>query len=115
MKLLPVSFVMLSIGFLFAEPVLHSFELWDTADKGTKILLYVGWTNGFHYGGRKPAPRLIDCIQTISNKQAIAMIDLYYKGHPEKWSRPFSEQILAALVIPGGPCESVVTDAENGK
>jgi hypothetical protein len=51
----------------------------------------------------------------IDYNQAIAMIDKYYKDHPERWARDFGRELLNALTIVGGPCvgeESVSTLTE---
>jgi len=104
--------IILCCGFLNAESVLHKFELWEPGiefKKDTRAIwkmgLYWGWTNGFlQKRGPKGGP-LVDCLETMSTDQAIAMVDKYYKDHPEKWSGVFSEQILAALTVAGSPCE----------
>jgi len=41
---------------------------------------------------------------TMSYEQAIAMIDKYYKDHPEEWSQPAGMEMYIALTIETGPC-----------
>jgi hypothetical protein len=45
------------------------------------------------------------CLEGIPVDQAVAMIDKYYKDHPEKWSQVLTVEILEAVTISGGPCE----------
>ncbi|HEV2577121.1 MAG TPA: hypothetical protein VGU25_07915 [Acidobacteriaceae bacterium] len=49
--------------------------------------------------------KLADCItKNIPMKQAIAMIDKYYKDHPQRWSTLLAFGILEALTVKDGPC-----------
>lgn len=91
---------------LNAEPVIHKFELWGVAKSPLeKLSMYWGWTNGFLPARGPVAIQLADCLYSLSSDQAVAMIDKQYHDHPETWSRPFTEQVLQALTIKGGPCE----------
>lgn len=90
---------------LGADPVLHKFQLWGTMDRVDKLNFYLGWTNGFLAARGQRGLDLANCLETLDNEQAIAMIDKQYKEHPERWSRPIGDQILQALTIEGGPCE----------
>ena len=92
-------------GFINAQPVLHKFELWKSNTVTEKMSLYWGWTNSFFQARGERALKLVDCLDTMSYEQAIAMIDKHYKDHPEKWSRGLGEQILEALTMSGSPCE----------
>ncbi len=42
--------------------------------------------------------------------QAVAIIDKYYKDHPELWEQPLPEMLLKALTAPGSPCEGKALD-----
>jgi hypothetical protein len=49
--------------------------------------------------------RFLDCLETLTYDQAIAMIDKRFKDHPEKWSSLITPEILEALTVPGSACE----------
>ena len=105
-----VSLVIFSICALCADPVLHRFEIWGgNATRATtnaeKLLLYVGWTNGFFMARDDRVAGLLACLQHVDYNQAIAMIDKHYKDHPERWTRDFGRELLNALTVAGGPCE----------
>ncbi len=98
--------ILLVCGLSNAGPVVHQFGLWRTAGTGAeKLSLYWGWTNGFLQARGQRTTELVTCLEGMTAEQAIAMVDKYYKDHPEKWSRPFGEQLLEALTVAGGPCE----------
>lgn len=99
--------VVLSCWSLSAEGVLHSFRLWGGSNRDQKLSLYWGWTNGFFFSRGVAILRLADCLEKLPSEQIEAMIDKHYKSHPENWSRPLGEQILEAITIDGGPCESL--------
>lgn len=92
-------------GFLYADPVVHKFGLWEKGTERDKLSIYWGWTNGFFQARGPRGMDLLTCLSRISPDQAVAMVDKQYKNHPEKWSRPLGEQILEALTVNGGPCE----------
>jgi hypothetical protein len=97
--------VLFLTALLSADPVVHKFSLWDIGDKTRKQQLYWGWTNGFLQGRGDGADELDTCLSKMSIEQAVAMIDKYYKDHPERWSRAFGDEVLEALTVDGGPCE----------
>lgn len=116
MKLKTLFFMaMLFCGGAPAAPVTHRFSLWDIAKtQSDKVYLYWGWTNGFLQGRGSATPhekevlgRFVDCLYAMDAKQAIAMVDKYYRDHPEKWGDPFGEQMLLALTASGGPCGGI--------
>jgi len=98
------------------EPVLHRFGAWGSITEKDpnyasllKPWIYFGWTNGF-LQGRQPSEaahymELHDCLERMGVEQAVAMIDKYYKDHPEKWDRALGVQMLEALTVAAGPCE----------
>jgi hypothetical protein len=103
-----MKFKILMMAFLVqlnASPVLHQFALWGKSNEDQKLSLYWGWTNGFLAGRGKAGIALAHCLEALSYDQAIAMVDKQYKNFPEKWSRPFGDQVLEALTVAGGPCE----------
>ena len=65
----------------------------------------LGWSNGFLQSRGPGANELMNCLNGMDAEQAVAMIDKYYKEHPERWSRPFGEEIPEALTVAGGPCQ----------
>jgi hypothetical protein len=100
---------------VMAGRIMHDFSLWGIAETTSeKIFLYWGFTNGFFLmrGGTAPQERkhftqLAACLyEKMDYKQAAAMIDKYYRDHPEKWGNDLGEQMVNALTVPGGPCES---------
>jgi hypothetical protein len=108
MKIRCILAIMLISQSLSADPVVHKFELWGKAETKTeKYLLFIGWTNGFIQERGQRGVEFAKCLEKITYDQALAMVDKYYKDHPEKWSRPFGEQILEALTVAGGPCEEL--------
>jgi len=90
-----------------AETVVHKFELWGNqhVTPEDKAMLYIGWTNGFFFSRGSNWTDLVTCLNGISIGQAVAMIDRYYKDHPEKWSQPLAPEILNAMTVEGGTCE----------
>jgi hypothetical protein len=93
-------------GILFGDAVVHSFQqLWGSAPEREKVGLYWGWTNGFIQKRGDGAVEFAECLEKMTTEQAVAMVNKYYKDHPEKWARPFGEQILEALTVQGGTCE----------
>jgi hypothetical protein len=105
LRLVIITCVILASAPLRARPVLHTFVLWGQLKEGEKLLFYMGWTNGFLQGEAPRGLELADCLEGITTSQATAMIDKAYKDHPEKWSRPIGEQVIAALTVDGGPCQ----------
>jgi hypothetical protein len=98
-------------------PKVQKFELWDTLDWSKKLNFLMGFTNGLAASGvtvlqcegQIPARRKkeVECIlfsKELDVPQAIAMIDKYYKEHPEEWSQPIGISIMHALTVNGGPC-----------
>lgn len=78
-----------------------------------KFGTYLGWIDGFMAGylaqtanakDFEAAKQRILCLGNLENEQGIAMIDKYYKDHPEKWNNLFSTEIYNALTVPGSPC-----------
>jgi hypothetical protein len=101
-----------------ADPVMHDFQIWNgnsgNSPFSEKLALYLGWANGLLHGAghnadtqaKKDAVKgLIDCLYNIEYRQAVAMIDKYYKEHPEGWRKSFSEEMLRAVTVSGGSCE----------
>jgi hypothetical protein len=86
MKLTVTLGIMLCCGLLNADSVVHRFELWEIGTERDKSSLYLGWTNGFMHRRGPKGGALADCLETMATKQAVAMVDKYYKDHPEKWS-----------------------------
>lgn len=106
MRIRIVLAVMLAYSTLAkANPVLHHFELWGTMTERDKLPFYIGWLNGFLTARGAVGVQLVGCLSKMSYPQAIAMINKYYDGHPEKWSSSATEQILDALTVPGSVCE----------
>jgi hypothetical protein len=87
------------------DPVVHRFELWGTLSRRDKGNFYFGWLNGFLAARGEPGVRFLDCLETLTYDQAIAMIDKRFKDHPEKWSSLITPEILEALTVPGSACE----------
>jgi len=101
-------------SFALSDPVIHSFEVWgDRTSFHHKVALYIGWTNGYLAGVRsyatpeqnKRLEEFYRCLEKMSYPQALAMVDRYYKDHPELWKNPLPEMLINAVTIPGGPCE----------
>ncbi len=101
---LPV--ILVACSQLVADPVMHKFSVWDIGSDGEKLNLYIGWTNGFLHGRGPEILPLLSCLEEMTTVQAVAMVNKYYKDHPEKWSSPLTLQILEALTVRGGPCEN---------
>jgi hypothetical protein len=109
LKLLAVLMAVSAIVCAEPVPLLHKFEMWGKHDDiATKLNLYVGWTNGFFYARGQDSLPFYDCVSNISYNQAMAMIDKYYKDHPERWSKLFTEEIVNALTVKGSPCEDKI-------
>jgi len=96
---------LLTVAPLCADPVVHKFQLWGTMNPLEKLIFYQGWTNGFLVARGQSGVELATCLDKITGDQAVAMIDKRYKDHPERWSRPITQQMLEALTAEGGPCE----------
>jgi hypothetical protein len=104
-KLRIITAILMLTTVLVANPILLTFEFWGVSDHTSKLHLYLGWTNGFTQARGEGALELLACLDRMSSDQAIAMVDKYYKDHPERWARPFGDEILQALTVDGGPCE----------
>ena len=94
-----------------ADSVLHRFAVWGKVNELKKKFLYWGWTNGFLLG--RGLNEFATCLNGMTIDQAVAMIDKAYKDHPEKWSYTFSEEVLAALTVDGGPCQGMAQRSES--
>lgn len=94
-----------------SESPLVRFEIWGTYSDSEgapgKFTLYLGWVNGFLQAKGSSGEKLGRCLGEIGWGQASAMIDKWYRGHPEKWSEPLGKEILAALTVNGGPCSGL--------
>jgi hypothetical protein len=44
----------------------------------------LGWSNGFLQSRGPGANELMNCLNGMDAEQAVAMIDKYYKEHPER-------------------------------
>jgi hypothetical protein len=108
LRLALITCVILVNASLRAEYVFHNFVLWGQLKEVEKIVFYTGRKNGFFQGrGTARGLELAECLENITTSQAIAMIDKTYKDHPEKWSHPIGEQVIAALTVNGGPCQGL--------
>lgn len=108
LRLAIITCVILVSAPLRAEYVFHNFVVWGQLKEVEKLFFYTGWKNGFFQGrGTARGLELAECLENIKTSQAIAMIDKTYKDHPEKWSHPFGEQVIAALTVDGGPCQGM--------
>ena len=114
--------ILLVCGLLNADPIIHRFQLWGEAKmtESHRLTMYLGWVNGFlssmafraesersdaSKGRELRGKELCDCLEAqLTNKQAVAIIDKFYKDHPEKWSAPLGVEILEAL-MENGPCD----------
>jgi hypothetical protein len=101
------------------DPVLQNFGVWAANQTyQEKASLYHGWTNGFlsaakRYASQKQQKRIIDfgaCLESMEYAKAVAIIDKYYKDHPELWQEPLPEMLVKALTGPGSPCEGKTPD-----
>jgi hypothetical protein len=93
-----------SVGL--SDSVFQKFEFWGHMTDSDKLLFYWGWTNGLGVGvGGSDIQPLATCLEKLSTLQPVAMIDKYYREHPEHWSAPIGYAILAAVTVAGGPCE----------
>jgi hypothetical protein len=45
------------------------------------------------------------CLESMEYAQAVALIDKYYKDHPELWQQPLAEMLAKALTAAGTACE----------
>lgn len=89
----------------FADPPLHRFEVWKDETTSEKMVLYIGWTNGFLIGRGEIGVSLEKCLSTLTYQQAVAMINKYFDTHPERWSATLTEGMIEALTVPGSACE----------
>ena len=46
-------------------------------------------------------------MKNIPTKQAVAMIDKYYKDNPQRWSTLLTVAIIEALTVKDGPCPDI--------
>jgi hypothetical protein len=106
-------------GIALGDPVLQNFGVWAANQTyQEKASLYHGWTNGFlsaakRYANQKQQKRIIEfagCLEKMEYSQAVAIIDKYYKDHPELWQQPLPEMLEKALTAPGSPCEGKTLD-----
>ena len=122
MKIRITLVILLVCGLLNADPVIHRFQLWGEAKitESHRLTIYLGWVNGFlsamafsaeserpdvRKGRQLRGEELCACLEAqLTNKQAVAIIDKFYKDHPEKWSAPLGAEILEAL-MENGPCD----------
>lgn len=96
-----------------ADTVLQSFNVW-AANKTyqEKASLYHGWRNGYLQGLRQHAnpeqmKRVVEfatCMEKYPYREAVALIDKFYKDHPETRQQPLPDTILVALTVKGTPC-----------
>ena len=113
-----------------ADTKVQNFEYWGILDKlgeGSdhnpyKLVFVMGFTNGLITGANSKicadataARPLLGCLFvderlhiSLSTDQAIAMIDKYYRDHPERWSISIGDAILEALTVSGSPCARMV-------
>jgi hypothetical protein len=88
-----------------ADSVVHKFELWGRGSDAQKLTLYFGWTNGYVMGAGMRATEFSKCLEQMTSRQAVAMIEKYDKDHPEEWSNPLAIGFVNALTVPNSPCE----------
>jgi hypothetical protein len=91
----------------FSDPVTHKFEAWGKFSDAERLIFLYGFTNGFvAWGPTDLAAPLGKCMGHMSGPQAVAMIDKYYRDHPERWDVPIAVELVHALAVKGGPCEA---------
>jgi hypothetical protein len=100
-----------------ANGLMLEFRMWGNSQTiPDKIPLFVGWFNGFSMAGaRNGVGPLMDCLADIPLVQTVAMVDKYYKDHPEKWSEFLGDAFIEALTVKGSPCEGKWPTVENVK
>jgi hypothetical protein len=86
---------------------LRKFQIWGMLNsKVEKSSFLLGFTNGLFEGPRSAAfLSLAACMEAMQQDEAIAMVDQYYREHPEKWGVPAAYGIISAITAKGGPCE----------
>jgi hypothetical protein len=93
------------------NPIFQTFAMWGSAPTDAeRFFLYVGFTNGFFSAPStdKGKTDFGDCImKNIPTKQAVAMINKYYKDNPQRWSTPLTLAIIEALTVKDGPCPNI--------
>lgn len=100
MLVLSPRFGVASDEYSYAQKFSGWGELKSNADK---LVFLLGVTNGYFVARGEPA--LYTCIShNISYEQAVAMIDKYYRDHPEQWNRAAASAMLDALTVESGPC-----------
>ena len=112
---LKIGVTLFAITYLaLGDPVIQSFGAWAANQTyQEKASLYHGWTNGFlsaakSYASQKQQKRIVEfagCLESMEYAQAVAVIDRYYKDHPELWQQPLAEMLTKALTAPGTTCE----------
>ena len=81
-----------------------------------KSLYFSGWYAGFSMGImvaqnanrsnlKSSVTEFEKCLDAMSTKQKIAIIDKHYKETPQRWNNLLSAEILVAFGKKGGPCE----------
>src|SRR5436309_7345026 len=99
-RLIILTLIFFGSSTLFGQkdiPKLYKFQLWGgLSDQATKLWFFMGFTNGLFKGSTSPlcidntpSQSLISCVtidKELEANQAVAMIDKYYKDHPEKWN-----------------------------
>lgn len=93
---------------LLPSPLIEKFDVWGTLPPDSKLAFYSGWANGLFTTTKDPGTLALGrCLEKLSFRQILAMIDKRYADHREGFKNPISTEMIEAVTVTGSPCEGI--------
>ena len=90
------------------SPLIQDFDLWGTLSPDSQLTFYSGWANGLLTTTKDSgALALRGCLEKMTFKQILLMIDKRYADHHEAFHNPIGTEMIQALTVAGSPCEGI--------
>ena len=89
-------------------PLIEKFDVWETLTTDSKLAFYNGWANGLFTTTKDPGTLTLGrCLEKLSFKQILAMVDKRSANHREGFKNPISTEMIEAVTLAGSPCEGI--------
>jgi hypothetical protein len=90
------------------SPLIEPFDTWIDLSPDSKLAFYSGWANGLFTTTQDPGSLALGrCLEKLTFKQILPMIDKWLADHREGLHNPISTEIIEAVTVTGSPCEGI--------
>ena len=96
------------------SPLIEQFDIWGGLTPDSKLTFYSGWANGLFTTTKDPGTLALGhCLEKLSFKQILAMIDKRFADHREGFHNPISTELIEAVTVTGSPCEDIIVGSAS--